>query len=541
MPQEAVLIRINSLKVSIDHTQEDVRNAILQRLRIKNGDLISYKPARISIDARKKDNILYVYSIDCCVKGEERILKNRSIKDVQPVKRVEYSDPRNGLILPDKFIRPVVVGFGPAGMICAYKLAEAGLRPIVVERGDSVDERIKVVEEFWKNGKLNTASNVQFGEGGAGTFSDGKLNTMIHDEYGRIREVFRIFIENGADESIMYMGKPHIGTDKLTEIVKNIRERIISLGGEVRFNTKMVGMSAEDGHISGITLSDGTEIATDTVVLAIGHSARDTFEYLDSIGIAMETKPFAVGVRVQHPQELIGKSQYGEKYKLLLPADYKLTYKCADGVRGVYSFCMCPGGFVVNASSEEGRLVVNGMSNHDRSEKTANSAIVVTVDPSDFTGDSVLSGMEFQRRLEERAYEAACGKIPVQYYDDFKAGRIGVLRESNVPNTKGAFGFADLCKVLPSFVTSSIKEAMVSFGHTIQGFDNDDTLFLGVETRTSSPVRINRNERCESLSLCGLYPCGEGAGYAGGITSAGADGLRIYEAVINNNFSNEVI
>lgn len=543
------MIRINSLKVNLTAKEEDIHRAILQRLHIKGRDLIAYKPAKISIDARKKDNIVYVYSIDCKVTNEEKILKDHSVRDIVRIAPIEYIDPFNELSLNDherlyysssKSGRPVVIGFGPAGMISAYKLAAAGLKPIVIERGSAIEQRIKDVNEFWDTGKLNTSSNVQFGEGGAGTFSDGKLNTMIHDEYGRIREVFRIFIENGADESIMYTAKPHIGTDKLTELVKNIRNSIISHGGEIRFNTAMTEIITDNGHLKGIKLSDGNTIYTDTAILAIGHSARDTFTYLHKYNIPMEPKPFAVGVRMQHDQEMISRSQYGESYKLLPPADYKLTYKSTNG-HGVYSFCMCPGGFVVNASSEEGMLVVNGMSNSDRSERSANSAIVVTVDPSEFEGEDVLKGMEFQRKLERSAYEACSGRIPVQYYDDFTCKKTGSVRPSNIPNTKGAYSFTDLNRILPEFISEPIKEAMSSFGKSIAGFDNDDTLLLGVETRTSSPVRILRDESFQSPKIKGLYPCGEGAGYAGGITSAAADGLKVYEAIIHKFITSEEI
>ncbi len=538
------MIRLNSLRLEIGYTDEDLISAVRRRLRIPDKHPFSHELVRLSLDARKKDDIHYTCSVDVWIDNEKDILKDKRIKNVAPAEPVIYADPFDTLTDAQKAAlkdikRPVVVGFGPAGMLAGYKLAKAGLRPLIVERGRDVDTRIADVNAFWQGGPLDPESNVQFGEGGAGTFSDGKLNTMIHDKFGRITEFFRIFIKCGADPSIRYINKPHIGTDRLTEIVRNIRKEIISCGGEVRFDTKLTGLDIHDRRLCGIYVNGSEYIECDTLVLALGHSARDTFEMLYSSGIDMEKKAFAMGVRIQHPQELIGRAQYGESYRRLPAADYKLTYQASNG-RGVYSFCMCPGGFVVNASSEEGRLAVNGMSNSDRSEATANSALVVNVREDDFGGDSPLSGMELQRRLEEAAYADGRGRIPAQYYADFKAGRASDLSGGQLPapNTKGAYTGGNLKNVLPSYISESIEEAMPVFGRTIAGFDSPDALMIGLESRTSSPVRLTRDENSfEAVGIKGIYPCGEGAGYAGGITSAAVDGIKVYEAILRGSYN----
>ena len=581
MPAEENLIRLNSLRLEIGYTDEDLKNAVRRRLRIPDKHPFSHELVRLSLDARKKDDIHYTCSVDVRIDNEREILKDKRIKNVSPSEPVIYNDPFDALTDEQKASlkdsrRPVVVGFGPAGMLAGYKLAKAGLKPLIIERGQDVDTRIADVTAFWQGGSLKPDSNVQFGEGGAGTFSDGKLNTMIHDRFGRITEFFRIFIECGADPSIRYINKPHIGTDRLTEIVRNIRKEIIACGGEVRFGTKLTGLDIKKGTLCGISVNGSEYIECDSVVLALGHSARDTFELLYRTGIEMEKKAFAMGVRIQHPQELIGRAQYGDAYRQLPAADYKLTYQASNG-RGVYSFCMCPGGFVVNASSEEGRLTVNGMSNSDRSEATANSALVVNVREDDFDGDSPLSGMELQRRLEEAAYAEGKGRIPAQYYADFLAGRASIISDSQTsgntgdilfggpqssdtgtgpgtahitnfpgeqghtlpkPNTKGAYTGGNLKNVLPGYISESIEEAMPVFGRTIAGFDSPDALMIGLESRTSSPVRLTRDENTlEAVGIKGIYPCGEGAGYAGGITSAAVDGIRVYEAIIQNKRS----
>ena len=560
------MLRINSIRLKPDHTGNDLKESILKRLRIGGEDLISFRIVKRSIDARNKADIRYVICVDAEVVNEKRVLKDSRVKDVCISEPVIYKDPvRLGSQLtsgPDAACRPVIVGFGPAGMICAYKLAEAGMKPVVIERGLDVESRIEKVENFWKSGELDLNTNVQFGEGGAGTFSDGKLATMIHDKVGRIGEFFRILVENGADASILHDAKPHVGTDRLAMIVKNIRSRIIGLGGEIRFGCRLKDIIFDnERHVREIIAEDmyidpasdarkEYSIRTDRLVLAVGHSARDTFEMLHEKGFMMEQKEFAVGVRVQHPQELIGESQYGPLYRKLPPADYKLTYRSQRLNRGVYSFCMCPGGFVVNSSSENGRLVVNGMSNSDRGEATANSAIVVNVDRRDLENDDWNAGIEFQRKLEERAFNECKGKIPVQFYRDFKdkiydndpvrvpdnpdsRSISGTITDKRfLPNTKGSWDSGNMRNILPGPICDAIAEAFPDFGKKIKGFDIPEALLMGVESRTSSPVRITRGEDLEAAGFPGVYPCGEGAGYAGGITSAAVDGIKVYEAII---------
>ena len=440
--------------------------------------------------------------------------------------------------------RPVIIGFGPAGIFAALCLSRMGYRPIVYERGLDIKHRQEKVNTFWTSGKLDKECNVQFGEGGAGTFSDGKLNSQIHETTGRIGFVLKTFVEHGANNDILYANKPHIGTDVLAKVIVNIREEIIANGGEVHFGTKLNKINLrgnEKKQIDSIELLDiasgkiYTKI-TKRVVLAIGHSARDTFEMINNLGVAMEPKPFAVGVRVEHKQSMINENAYGAAAndpKLKLPtADYKVTYKstCTGKERGVYSFCMCPGGFVVNASSEEDRLAINGMSYSSRAGENANSAIIVTVTPDDF-GNGVLDGMAFQRKLEEAAYREGKGKIPVQTFGDFDRKIKSTSLGSVTPNTKGDYNLSDLREVLPEFISDSLAEGIHGFDRYIKGYDREDTLLLGVESRTSSPLRIIRNDNLLSISIEGLYPCGEGAGYAGGITSASVDGIKVFEAI----------
>ncbi len=532
------MIRINQLKLAINHSESDLKKAVLKALRIDEGQLKGYKIFKRSIDARKKHEVKYIYAIDADVKDENKVLQ----KCKNPNATHAVTNHYHYTITGEKKLahRPVVVGSGPAGLFAAYFLAKAGYKPLLIERGQRVEERIESVEAFWKGAPLNPNSNVQFGEGGAGTFSDGKLNTLVKDTYGRIREVLSTFVEHGANEDILYVNKPHIGTDELRGIVKNIREDIIAFGGEVRFGTKLTSLMCEGDTLTAIEVEDVTtgkkeEISCEALVLAIGHSARDTFEVLYKQGVYMERKPFAVGLRMEHPQELISKNQYGDAYKKLPAADYKVTHKCENG-KGVYSFCMCPGGFVVNASSEEGRLVVNGMSNHDRAERNANSAIVVTVDEEDFmkipgAKDTPLAGMEFQRYYEKLAYECGKGKIPVQLYKDLlnneKSAKIGRV----IPNLKGEYTLANLRECIPDVVCDSIIEGVTAFDRMIPGFADGDSILSGVEMRTSSPVRISRDESGQA-NVKGIYPCGEGAGYAGGITSAAVDGIKVFESMI---------
>lgn len=535
------MIRINQLKLDIHHTEADLKAKILKTLRIKEDALLSYMIKKQSIDARKKPTLFYVYAVDVILKNEPafqkrlRSLKNSNIQiQKEPVPyKIQVSGTQ-----PLKY-RPVVIGTGPAGLFCGYQLALLGYRPILLERGASVEERMQDVEKFWTDGILNPNSNVQFGEGGAGTFSDGKLNTLVHDTYGRNTRVLEIFVEHGAPKEILYQNKPHIGTDILAKVVKHMRECIIANGGEVRFHSQVTEVlmdhDQEEPSLVGLRICDSvtkTEeiLETDLAVLAIGHSARDTFSMLLDKGIPMEAKSFAVGVRMEHPQHMINDNQYGtDNSKGLPPAAYKLTTNLSNG-RGVYTFCMCPGGYVVNASSESGRLAVNGMSYHDRGGANANSAVIVTVTPDDYGSTGALAGMEFQRRLEEAAYQAGGGRIPAQLFEDFCKNRPSIGAKGVEPQMKGAYCFGNVRQIFPEELAASLEEGIKAFDYKLPGYSRPDAIVSGVESRTSSPVRIPRDETMQS-SLRGLYPCGEGAGYAGGITSAAIDGLKVAESI----------
>lgn len=515
------MIRVRQVKIPIiSDNNEYIKKKISILLK---ADILSYKIIKKSIDARDKNNILFVYEFDVEVDNEKVIHKN---KDIFISPKEEYIFPKPGNETLDNKI--VIVGSGPAGLFCSYLLAEAGYKPLIIEQGERIEDRVKTVEEFFKTNKLNELSNVQFGEGGAGTFSDGKLNTLVKDKMFRGKKVFEVFIENGAPEEIMYLQKPHIGTDILRKVIINMRNKIITMGGEFRYNTKLTDLIIEKNRLEGIEVNNNETIACNNLVLAIGHSARDTFYLLHDKNLNMKQKPFAVGFRIEHPSEMINKSQYGDNYKLLPPASYKLTYQASTG-RGVYSFCMCPGGFVVNASSEKNRLVVNGMSNYKRDEINSNSAIVVTVNNNDF-GDGLFAGIEFQRKLEEEAYKLGNGLIPVQLYKDFKENRESTKFGEITPNTKGSYKLTSLNDIFSSDINNSIIEAMTNFDKKIKGFARDDAIFLGVESRTSSPIIIERDELKES-NIKGIYPCGEGAGYAGGITTAAIDGIKVAEEI----------
>ena len=543
------MIQIRQLKLMPGHSDRELTEKAARTLRIRPEEIASLRVVRQSIDARKKPEIRLIYTVDVKLVGarEEKVLLScRKNPDVGPAPEVRYRFPDPGKeILAE---RPLIIGTGPAGLFCGYLLAKAGYRPLLLERGEDVESRTRRVEEFWKTGVLSADSNVQFGEGGAGTFSDGKLNTLVKDKDGRNTEVLKIFVENGAPEEIRYESRPHVGTDVLSRVVKHMRERILSWGGEVRFSTRVTELVIEGGRVRGVVCENGERIDARAVVLAIGHSARDTFAMLEKKGIPMEAKSFAVGFRVEHPQELINLSQYAQRRpEALPPASYKLTAKTSEG-RGVYSFCMCPGGYVVNASSEPGRLAVNGMSYSGRNGKNANSAIIVSVTPQDYGAGGPLAGIQFQRMLEERAFRAAGGAVPVQRYADYAGterengsavaeadGMVREKRERHVPADfapaiKGAWKFADLRDILPSSVRKAFLEGMEAFERIIPGFADDAVCLSGVESRTSSPVRIPRDETLQS-SVRGLYPCGEGAGYAGGITSAAMDGMRVAEAI----------
>ena len=523
------MIRIMKLKLPPNHTEAQLKKKIASMLSIRPEEILSWRIVKRSIDARKKPDVAFVYQVDVHTERDGKIVKRKNHPDIV-LREKEKIKP---LIPGESKLkhRPIIVGFGPAGMFCGYLLAKYGYAPLILERGSKVEKRQRDVERFWETGKLDTESNVQFGEGGAGTFSDGKLNTLVKDPSGRNRKVLEIFVEMGADPSILYDSKPHIGTDRLRDVVVNLRNEILRLGGEIRFDTCVKDFIFSDNRISAVCLADGEQIETDTVVLAIGHSARDTFEKLSQLSVNMSQKPFAVGVRIQHPQAMIDHSQYGEDCPFELPAaSYKLAAKASDG-RGVYSFCMCPGGYVVNASSEEGMTAVNGMSYQDRAGENANSAIIVTVDSSDFGSDDVLAGMHYQQKLERAAYEAGNGLIPVQLFGDFVNNQVSTAFGEINPQIKGGYAFTNLRCVLTGPVGNALIEGVRSFEHQIVGFSREDAILAGVESRTSSPVRIERGETMES-NVKGLYPCGEGAGYAGGITSAAMDGLKVAEEII---------
>ena len=521
------MIRARQIKVPIiDDKEEIIISKISKKLHIDSSSIKSYKIIKKSIDARDKNDILYVYEVDVLVDNEKNILSKNKSNDILLSPDENYKFTIEGDKILDN--RIIIVGSGPSGLLCGYLLAEAGYNPLIIEQGEMVEERVKTVEEFFKTNKLNERSNIQFGEGGAGTFSDGKLNTLVKDKLHRGKKVFEIFVENGAPEEIMYLQKPHVGTDILREVVINIRNKIISMGGEFRYNSKLTNINISNGKVRRIEINNNENIDCSVLVLAIGHSARDTFYLLHDKGLSMKSKNFAVGLRIEHPQDMINKSQYGSNYKLLPPASYKLTYQASTG-RGVYSFCMCPGGYVINSSSEAGHLVVNGMSNYKRNERNSNSAIVVTVNNKDF-GNDVFSGIEFQRKLEKRAYEIGDSFIPIQLYDDFKNNRISNSFGEIIPNTKGNYKFANLCELFSKDICSSIVEGIEYFDKKIAGFSRGDSILLGVESRTSSPIIIERGENCIS-NIDGIYPCGEGAGYAGGITTAAMDGIKVAEAI----------
>lgn len=538
------MLRINQLKLPVGHSEEELLRRVKKLLRCQEMPEISI--VRRSIDARKKPELYFNYILNVQVKNQAEVYRRCDKRQVLIWEETDYRFPVCGY---KGKMRPVIIGTGPAGLFCGYMLAEAGFRPILLERGKTVEERTGDVQAFWESGKLNPESNVQFGEGGAGTFSDGKLNTLVKDKYGRNRKVLSLFVKAGAPSEILYDHKPHIGTDILSRVVVNMRNAILDMGGEVRFDAKVTDIMYRDSHITGVIINGKERLDAEYVVLAPGHSARDTFAMLYEKGISMEAKPFAVGMRVEHPQELINLSQYGKREeKALGSAPYKVTAAASNG-RGVYSFCMCPGGYVVNASSEPERLAVNGMSYSGRDGSNANSAIIVSVTPEDYGADGPLSGIEFQRRLEKKAFEIGKGKIPVERYGDYKkavaeekeganAEEISVISPDFAPSIKGAWDFAPVHEILPTALKTAFVEGMEQFGRVIKGFNDGAVLIEGLESRTSSPVRILRDEGLQS-SIRGLYPCGEGAGYAGGITSAAMDGIRVAEEVAAHIIKNE--
>jgi uncharacterized FAD-dependent dehydrogenase len=505
--------------------------AIAKVLKLAPPKVKEYTITKKSIDARKEE-VKYIYTVEVILNlsdkdSEEQIINRSKNVNVAMAEKSQYHFTPSGTQRLKH--RPVVIGTGPAGLFTAWLLAKFGFQPLVIERGYEVSKRIKAVENYWANNILNTECNVQFGEGGAGTFSDGKLNTMVKDVSNRYRLVMETFVKYGAPEDILYLNKPHIGTDKLRDVVMNMRQDIIKLGGEVRFGTKLTDLCVENGALQAIELNHKEMIPCEVIIPAIGHSARDTFELFLNRGLKLSPKAFAIGLRIEHKQSLISKSQYGRDYINLPAADYKLTHQTQQG-RGVYSFCMCPGGFVVNASSEEGRIVVNGMSNYNRDEINANSAIVVTVQPEDYGASDPLSGIVFQRKWEQAAYEVGKGSVPIQLFGDLLRNQDSVTIGNITPNIKGNVQLANLNKCLPEQVLEALKEGIVAFDRKIKGFADEEAILAGVESRTSSPVRIHRDENYES-NVRGIYPCGEGAGYAGGITSASIDGIKVFEAI----------
>ena len=524
-------IRINNITISINEDKSILLNKISKKLKVSKESIKNFKIIKESLDARKKNDIKYTYCVEVDIKDEEKIVKRLKDKDIKI--EIETYNAEISIGSEELKNRPVVVGFGPAGIFAGLLLAEKGYTPLIIERGEDVDKRTETVDKFWKTGELNTESNVQFGEGGAGAFSDGKLTTRIKDN--RCDYILKKLVEAGAPEEITYLAKPHVGTDILKDVVKNIRERIKSLGGEILFSSKLEEIKSEDGKIKSIIVN-GKEIECENLILAIGHSSRDTYEMLHKIGVKMDPKAFAIGVRIEHKQELINKSQYGDMYEhpRLKAAEYRLTYQSEKLKRAVYSFCMCPGGVVVAAASENNRLVSNGMSYHARDLENANSALVVTVGPDDFEGTSPLRGMEFQRHYEELAFKLGGGnyKAPVQLVGDFMQDKVSTKLGSVKPSYTGDYIFEDLRKCLPDYVIEALKEGILDFDKKIKGYGNYDSILTGIETRTSAPVRINRDENLQSISMEGLYPAGEGAGFAGGIISAAVDGMKVAEKII---------
>ena len=528
----AEMIRINDIKLSLTYTNKELLKNAAAEISVKESDIRKIRLVKLSVDARKKQNIHFNASVEASLDNEQRILNRFPINKVSPVSETKYSVSFVG----EAEKRPVVVGFGPAGIFAALTLAESGMKPIVLERGYDCDSRTKAVDLFRNKGIFDKNSNIQFGEGGAGTFSDGKLTTGIRDV--RIKHVFETFVKYGAPEEILYLGKPHIGTDVLRDVIKNMRKEIIRLGGEVIFNAKLTDIITKNGRVKSAVYkrNDETlEIETDNIILAIGHSARDTFERLYKNGIAMAQKSFAMGVRIEHKQEDVNRSLYGEFYNhpSLSAADYKYAVHLPNG-RSLFTFCMCPGGYVVASASEEETVVTNGMSYFSRNAENANSALLVNTDPSDFGSSYELAGMEFQRRIEKAAYIAGGGeyKAPVTLVGDFLRGSIPTefktVKPSYIPGTK----FAAPESYLPDFITDTLREGIPLIAKKADFFNDEYAVLTGPETRSSSPVRILRNETLQSQTLRGLFPCGEGAGYAGGIVSAAVDGIKCAEAVI---------
>ena len=529
------MIRLSNVKVPLDYDDKALVRLAEAKLNAR-GQVTGVRVAKKSVDARDKGDVHFVMALDVALRGDEQKLLARLPRGVQA--SLTKPEPKARPFSGARFERrPLVVGLGPAGLFAAYSLALSGARPLVIERGQDVTRRAMAVESFWSGGAFNPRSNVQFGEGGAGAFSDGKLTTGISDP--RCAQALRVLYECGAPEEILYLAKPHIGTDRLPGVVKTLREKIVSLGGEVRFETRLAGLMIEDGRVAAAALetADGGRetLPADCVVLAIGHSARDTFEMLHGLGVTMIRKPFSIGARIEHSQRLINRSQYGAaaSHPALGAADYKLSVRLPNG-RSAYTFCMCPGGSVVAAASEDGGVVTNGMSAFARDGENANSALLVGVEPEDFGGDDPLAGVRFQRRWEQAAFQLGGGdyRAPAQRVGDFLQGVKSAGCGDVAPTYRPGVTYTDLAQCLPGFVTETMRLALQRMDRQLSGFASPGALLTGVETRSSSPVRIQRGEDGQSVSLPGLYPCGEGAGYAGGILSAAVDGMRAAEAAL---------
>jgi uncharacterized protein len=526
------MLRLNEIKLPLDHPETALREAILKKLQITPADLTRYTIFKRSYDARKKSQIILVYIVDIETPKQKALLQ-RFKKDPHVVLAPNITYTPVAQAPNGQTTRPIVIGTGPCGIFAGLLLAQMGFRPILLERGKSVRDRSADTFGFWLKKRLNPESNAQFGEGGAGTFSDGKLYSQVSDPKHYGRKVLNELVQAGASPEILYINKPHIGTYRLVKIVQNMRSKIEALGGEIRFQTKVQDLEVTEGQVRGVWLENGEFIASNHVILAVGHSARDTFKMLFDRGVYIEPKPFSIGFRIEHPQSLIDKCRFGDQagHKRLGAADYKLVHHCNNG-RSVYSFCMCPGGKVVAAASEPGRLVTNGMSEYARDESNANSAIVVGITPADYP-DGALAGIALQRSLEERAFALGGGtyEAPGQLVGDFLADRPSTALGEVTPSYKPGVKLGDLSTSLPAYAIEAIREALLAFDKQIPGFAMDDAILTGIETRTSSPICIKRNEQYQSLNTVGLYPAGEGAGYAGGILSAGIDGIKVAEAV----------
>ena len=534
------MLRLNEIKLPLDHAHDELTNAVIHKLLIQPEQLLDLSVFKRSYDARKKTNIVLIYQLDVALtdSAEKTVLEKfagKSFVGVSPDTAYRFVTQANSHFPVGGQLRPIIIGFGPCGILAALVLAQMGLKPIVLERGQDVRQRTRDTWGLWRESKLNTESNVQFGEGGAGTFSDGKLYSQVKDKNHLGRKVLTEFVKSGAPEEILYVSKPHIGTFKLVKMVENMRAEITRLGGEIRFDNKVETIHRQaDGHITGLTLNNGEQLHTSHIILAIGHSARDTFQMLLDQGVYIEAKPFSIGFRIEHPQSVIDRARFGNfaGHPILGAADYKLVHHCKNG-RSVYSFCMCPGGTVVAATSSEGHVVTNGMSQYSRNERNANSAIVVGIEPDKDYPEHVLAGIDLQIELEKKAYEMGGENYnaPAQLVGDFLSKKPSTELASVTPSYQPGITLGDLTQALPEFAIAAIQEAIPVFDQQIKGFAMNDAVLTGIETRTSSPICIKRGKDFQNINTKGLYPAGEGAGYAGGILSAAIDGIKVAEAV----------